>query len=73
MSLPYVRCPSCNKEIAIETDIFLKGVEKIFNNPELDDEEKETKKTEILNKIKFKRYCCKMRVMSAEYHTAKFK
>ncbi len=65
MSLPYVRCPTCGTVIGPKTDKFLEDVEELRSNPKLSDEEKSKKRTEILVKFDFDRYCCRLRIMGA--------
>tara|TARA_B100001248_G_C27178890_1_gene361421 strand:- start:172 stop:387 length:216 start_codon:yes stop_codon:yes gene_type:complete len=60
----YSACPTCgttlgNKQLKLE-----KEKEKICNNPELSNDEKESKIKEAINNLKMRRYCCKMRLIS---------
>ncbi len=60
----YIRCPSCgyilgNRQILYETKL-----EEIMNNPNLDEDAKLDLKTKLVDSLKLKRYCCKMRVIT---------
>ena len=59
----YLKCPTCNTVLANREIIYEKGLEKIMNSNE-NDETKRKLKTELVNSLKLKNPCCKMRVMS---------
>jgi len=66
----YLRCPSCqtiigNREIQYDTEL-----DKIENNPNIDEEEKLEQKTKLLNSLELERYCCKMRVSTFKNKTS---
>ena len=58
----YIVCPTCGYFIGKKTLQYEEEKEKICNNPELSDEEKEIKISEIILKLNIRRYCCKMRL-----------
>ena len=58
----YYRCPECgnllaNKQLTWEKELAIICAKSI---PEM---EKNKMKKELLNKLKLKRYCCRMRIM----------
>jgi DNA-directed RNA polymerase subunit N (RpoN/RPB10) len=60
----YLKCPTCatvlgNREIEYE-----KGLEKIMNDNNTNDEKKRELKSKLLNSLLLKNPCCKMRIMS---------
>lgn len=60
----YSTCPTCGYFIGqkiIEWEIESKN---ICDDPNLNKEEKEKLKEKLLKKIKLRRYCCRMRLMS---------
>ena len=60
----YIICPTCGfflGQITMEYEI---EKEKICENPELTDEEKEKLLSKLLISLKVRRYCCKMRIMT---------
>jgi DNA-directed RNA polymerase subunit N (RpoN/RPB10) len=60
----YMVCPTCGFFIGKKTLEYEKEKEKICSDPELSDEEKEIKISEVILKLNITRYCCKMRLMS---------
>lgn len=60
----YFRCPTCktllaDKQIYLETEM-----NNICNNTKITEKEREKLKTALLDKIKLKRYCCRMRALT---------
>jgi DNA-directed RNA polymerase subunit N (RpoN/RPB10) len=60
----YLKCPTCGTIIGNRQIPYEKELEKINNNPNIDDVEKLEQKTKLIESLELKRYCCKMRVMS---------
>jgi DNA-directed RNA polymerase subunit N (RpoN/RPB10) len=60
----YTTCPTCGYFIAQKTLEYEEKKQNICANPNLSNEEKEKKLSELLLSLKLRRYCCKMRVMS---------
>jgi DNA-directed RNA polymerase subunit N (RpoN/RPB10) len=60
----YIICPTCGYFIGKKTLEYEKEKEKICSDPELSDEDKEIKISEVILKLNIKRYCCKMRLIS---------
>lgn len=58
----YFRCPTCKTLFADKQIPLEKGMAEICKNNKLTDEQKREKKTELLGKLQFKRYCCRMRI-----------
>ncbi len=63
MSLPYVRCPSCNKVIIDAIMQLFADMEVLNNNPKLSDEEKVLERQKLINNSGLKRICCRERLM----------
>ena len=60
----YLKCPSCGNIISNRIIKISEEYDKINNDFKLNDEEKEQKRTDVINSLKLKRYCCKARVMT---------
>ena len=60
----YKTCPTCGYFLGQKTFEWETKSNEICNNPELNNEEKEKKKQELLLSLNLKRYCCKMRMIS---------
>jgi DNA-directed RNA polymerase subunit N (RpoN/RPB10) len=69
MSNPYPRCASCGDLIGPKIDIYLTELQKIIDNPKLNDEQKQEKKVEVLRSLGFTKYCCVPRSMGSRYNT----
>jgi DNA-directed RNA polymerase subunit N (RpoN/RPB10) len=60
----YLKCPSCGNIISNRIIKINEEYDKINNDFKLSNEEKEKKRTEAINSLKLKRYCCKSRLMT---------
>lgn len=60
----YVTCPTCGTFLGNKTIQFEEEKKKICNNPSYNDKKKSEMISKLLNDLKFKRYCCKMRMMT---------
>jgi DNA-directed RNA polymerase subunit N (RpoN/RPB10) len=60
----YLKCPSCGNIISNRIIKINEEYDKINNDFKLSNEEKEKKRTEVINSLKLKRYCCKSRLMT---------
>lgn len=60
----YLKCPSCGNIISNRIIKINEEYDKINNDFKLSDEEKEKKRTDVINSLKLKRYCCKSRLMT---------
>lgn len=60
----YPRCPSCGTLIANRQIPYEKGLEEIESNPNLDEDMKLEQKRILIEALKIKLYCCKMRLMT---------
>ena len=60
----YPRCPSCGTLIANRQIPYEKGLEEIESNPNLDEDMKLEQKRILIESLKIKLYCCKMRLMT---------
>lgn len=58
----YFRCPTCRTLLAHKQIPLEEGLKKICGNPKLSEEEKKKQKTELLDRLELKRYCCRMRI-----------
>lgn len=63
--LPFV-CFSCNTVLADKVLVFESAFEKICNNPQISDSERENQKVKLINSehLGIERYCCRTRMMS---------
>ena len=60
----YMRCPTCGYIIGNRQILYESRLEEIDNNPNTDDDIKLELKTKLVESLKLKRYCCKIRVMT---------
>ena len=60
----YITCPTCGYFLGQKTIEYEEQKELICSNPNLSNEQKEIDLTALVMKLKLRRYCCKMRVMS---------
>lgn len=60
----YITCPTCGYFLGLKTIEWENKSANICNDPNLSEEEKEQKKTELLMSLNLPRYCCKMRMIS---------
>ncbi len=60
----YLKCPSCSNIIGNRQIIYEQQLEEIQNNSNIDESEKLLLKTKLIDSLKLKRYCCKMRVIT---------
>ena len=60
----YFRCPTCGTSFAKRYIEWIKESDKINGNMKLSDKEKDKKRQELLDKLNFKNYCCKMRILT---------
>lgn len=63
MSLPCVRCFSCNTIIIHHITKLFEDMELINNNPKLSDKEKHLERQKLLLKSGLKKMCCRARLM----------
>jgi DNA-directed RNA polymerase subunit N (RpoN/RPB10) len=62
----YISCPTCNFFIGSVTIEFETKKNDICNNPHLSEEDKSVEITKLINSLGLRRYCCKMRLMTAK-------
>jgi len=60
----YISCPTCGYFLGQKNLEYEEGKQKICTNPKLSAEEKEKELSKLLLNLGFRRYCCKMRMMS---------
>jgi DNA-directed RNA polymerase subunit N (RpoN/RPB10) len=60
----YIRCPSCGYILGNRQILYEAKLDEIMNNPNLDEDAKLDLKTKLVDSLKLKRYCCKMRVIT---------
>ncbi len=60
----YIRCPSCGYIIGNRQMLYESKMENIVNNPNIDEDAKLELKTKLIDSLKIKRYCCKIRIMT---------
>jgi len=69
----YLKCPSCGYIIGNRQIPYEKGLDEINSNPNTDEETKLILKTKLIESLKIKKYCCKMRVTTYKQKTEIFK
>lgn len=60
----YIKCPSCGYLIGNRQMVYEKGLDEIYSDINTDDTKKLELKTKLIESLKIKRYCCKMRVIT---------
>lgn len=60
----YIKCPSCGYLLANRQMIYEKGLDEIYSDPNTDNDKKLELKTKLIESLKIKKYCCKMRVIT---------
>jgi DNA-directed RNA polymerase subunit N (RpoN/RPB10) len=60
----YIRCPSCGYILGNRQMLYEAKLDEIVSNPNLDEDAKLNLKTKLVDNLKLKRYCCKMRVIT---------
>lgn len=60
----YFKCPTCRTLLANKQLIFEKELEKICNNNQLTEKQKDEEKMKLLDRLELKRYCCRMRMLT---------
>lgn len=60
----YMRCPTCGYILGNRQILYESRMEEIVNNPNTDEDIKLELKTKLVESLKLKRYCCKVRVMT---------
>tara|TARA_A100001011_G_C14181145_1_gene786956 strand:+ start:362 stop:583 length:222 start_codon:yes stop_codon:yes gene_type:complete len=57
-------CPTCGKFLGDKIKNFEDKKELICKNPKLTEEDKGEEIQKLINSLNFRRYCCKMRLMT---------
>lgn len=60
----YLKCPSCGNILANRQKLYDEGLKEIESNSNNDEAMKLKLKTQLVQSLKIKRYCCKMRVIT---------
>lgn len=60
----YLICPSCGYILGNRQKIYDIGLEEIESNQNNDEKQKLELKQKLVDSLKLKRYCCKMRVIT---------
>lgn len=61
----YLTCPTCGYFIGTKIEQYEKERDKICNEIK-DEDEQGVKIQELIKSLKLRRYCCRMRIMSAK-------
>lgn len=62
----YMTCPTCGYFIGSKIIDFETKREYICNDPKNNDKDKEVKIKQLIESLKLRRYCCKMRLLSSK-------
>lgn len=60
----YIKCPSCGYLLGNRQIPYEKGIYDIENNSAIDEDAKMKQKIKLIESLKIKRYCCKMRIIT---------
>ncbi len=65
----YIKCPSCSRIISFNLDKYQADLKFILDDPNMDKKEKNAASAKLLDKYKFKKICCRIRIMGLiPYH-----
>ena len=62
----YITCPTCYYFLGNKIEIYEEQKELICNNKQFSEEQQNEKIKELINSLKIRRYCCKMRLMTCK-------
>ena len=62
----YTKCPTCKHMLSHIVVDYEKKMDEIEGDQNMSQQEKNKKKQDLINSYNFRRYCCKMRVMTYE-------
>ncbi len=62
----YIACPTCGFFIGSKTIEFEEKSKIICSDPKLNEEEQAEEISKLIKTLNIRRYCCKMRLMSAK-------
>ena len=62
----YLTCPTCGYFIGIKINAYETKKQTICNKIDLSEEEQGIEIQKLIQSLKLRRYCCKMRVMTAK-------
>ena len=62
----YLTCPTCGYFIGTKINQYEINRDKVCSNTALSDEEKGEEIKKIIQELKLRRYCCRMRIMTAK-------
>lgn len=60
----YMTCPTCSKLLGSVVKVYEDKKTEICANPKLTQEDREKEISKLIQSLKFKRYCCNMRLMT---------
>jgi len=60
----YFKCPTCRTILGNKQILFEEKLEKICNDQNMSDKEKDVNKSKILDELEVKRICCRMRILT---------
>ena len=69
----YLKCTTCGYILGNRQKMYDMGLEEIESNPNNDEQTKLELKNKLVESLKLKRYCCKMRVITYKNKTEIFK
>lgn len=69
----YLKCPTCGYILGNRQRLYDNGLNDIESNPNNDEETKLELKNKLIESLKIKRYCCKMRIITYKNKTEIFK
>lgn len=65
----YIKCPSCSRVISYNLGKYTNELNTIRNDPHMSKKKKEELAAALLTKYKFKKECCRIRIMGLiPYH-----
>ena len=62
----YLTCPTCGYFIGTKINEYEEGREKICSNNKLSEEEQGIEIQKLIQGLKLRRYCCRMRIMTSK-------
>jgi len=62
----YITCPTCGYFLGNKIETYEQEKEKICNNKDYSEEDKNNEIKKLIDSLKIRRYCCRMRLMTCK-------
>lgn len=62
----YITCPTCGYFLGNKIETYEQEKKKICNNKDYSEEDKNNEIKKLIDSLKIRRYCCRMRLMTCK-------